>query len=47
MFPNKSNVSRYFLFLIIGLIHPWVKVILTTDLEEAPLLHDHQGEDEA
>lgn len=47
MFPNKSNVSRYFLFLTIDLIHPWVKVILTAHLEEAPLLSDHPSEDEA
>lgn len=47
MFPNKSNVSRYFLFLTIDLIHPWVKEILTADLEEAPLLSDHPSEDEA
>lgn len=35
IFPNKSNVSRCFLLLIIGIIHPWVEVTLTIDLEES------------
>lgn len=47
MFPNKSNASKYFLFLTIGLIHPWVQVPLTADLKEAPPLSDHHSKDEA
>lgn len=47
MFPNKSNISRYFLFLTIGVIHPWVKVTPTIGLEESPLLNDHHSENEA
>lgn len=46
IFPNKSNVSRCFLLLIMGIIHPWVEVTLTIDLGRILLLCDHYSEDE-